>query len=368
MTTPNIAYWLAALYLDNIGPLKIRRWLNIFSDIKELFSASPENLQFEGFSPAEIHALKNPDWKSVEKDLAWSKNPDCHLLTTDDAAYPMLLKELIDAPLVLYVKGDVDLLAQPQLAIVGSRNPTAAGKEIAEQFAYSLAQAGLIITSGLAAGIDAASHQGALAAGVKTIAVTGTGLNHVYPYSNRRLAAEIIAQGALVSEFTPDTGPIAKNFPRRNRIISGLSLGVLVVEAALRSGSLITARFASEQGREVFAIPGSIHNPLARGCHQIIQLGAKLVENVEDILEDLGSLRQAASISPPAKPALELAILDEKESLLLAKIGYEITALDTIIQRSGLTAAEVSSMLLSLELKGYVDCGLGGYVLSAASH
>ena len=197
-----------------------------------MFSAKTSELSAFGLSVKEIASLQNPDWKAVEQDLRWCEQPNCHIMTSSDLLYPLLLKELNDAPLVLYVQGTVDLLAKAQIAIVGSRNPTAAGKETAEQFACALAQAGLVVTSGLASGIDGACHRGALAAGAFTIAVMGTGLNHIYPKEHRRLAADIIAHGAVISEFPPNTPPIAKNFPQRNRIISGLSLGVVVVEAA----------------------------------------------------------------------------------------------------------------------------------------
>jgi DNA processing protein len=360
----HLHYWLAAIRLPNIGPVKIRRWLTSFSNLKNLFNASLSDWQAAAISANEINALQNPDWKAVEKDFAWLQKSNHHIVTQDDNAYPILLKELYDSPLLLFVQGAPDTLAQPQLAIVGSRNPTVTGRETAEQFAFCLAQAGLTITSGLALGIDAASHHGALAA-AKTIAVTGCGLNFIYPATHRALAEKIIGNGALVSEFPPDIPPAAKNFPRRNRIISGLSLGVLVVEAALKSGSLITARCAADQNREVFAIPGSIHNPLARGCHQLIQQGAKLVEKSEDILIELGALYTASKPIIDQNNGINSVCLDQKQASILSQIGYEATALNTIIMRSGLTASEVSSMLLVLELHGYVQTVSGGYTLSS---
>jgi len=347
---PNLHYWLAAMHLIGIGPITFRRWLSAFPSIEALFSASIEEWHQAGVMPKQVKLLKNPDWAAVERDLAWSQKPNCHLITLEDLHYPALLREIPDAPLILYVTGDKTQLIQPQIAIVGSRNPTPAGADIAKQFSVCLAKAGFVITSGMALGIDGAAHKGTLAAQGKTIAVMGTGLNHIYPPQHQSLAADIAQQGTLVSELPPDTLPKATNFPKRNRLISGLSLGVLVVEAALRSGSLITARCAVEQGREVFAIPGSIHNPLARGCHFLIRQGAKLVETAEDIVEELRSLM--AVLNYPLK----------KDSLLMQAIGYEVTALDTIIERSGLTASEVSSMLLSLELQGYVQSIPGGYV------
>jgi DNA processing protein len=360
-----VSYWLAALYLPGIGPARIYRWLAHFGSIREIFAASSAQWQAAGLNAKEIHALQYPDWSAVDRDLAWSNQPDCHLLTRECAAYPVLLRELDDAPLVLYVKGNMECLQKPQIAIVGTRNPTATGRELAEQFAFALSKAGLVVTSGLALGVDAASHQGALAAKGETIAVMGTGHNHVYPASHASLYEKITKSGAALSEFAPDTLAMPHHFPRRNRIISGLSLGVLIVEAALRSGSLITARFAAEQGREVFAIPGSIHNPLARGCHQLIQQGAKLIEKASDILEELGALSQVLPLEVTEKKPVFAADLDQKLSHLLQAVGYETTALDTIIIRSGLTAAEVSSMLLSLELRSYVQIVPGGYVRSA---
>jgi DNA processing protein len=363
----DIRYWLAAIRLPQIGPVKVRRWLSIFSEMKKIFQASASDWQAAGLSPYEIHALQNPDWEGVERDLVWLAKPQHFIITILDAAYPVLLREVISAPLALFVQGSVDVLSNPQLAIVGSRNPTPRGRETAEEFAHCLAESGLTITSGLALGVDACSHVGALSANAKTVAVTGCGLNHIYPISHRRLAKRIMNNGAIVSEFPPDVEPIAKNFPRRNRIISGLSLGVLVIEAALKSGSLITARFAAEQNREVFAIPGSIHNPLARGCHQLIQQGAKLVEKAEDILEELRALYQAATLKIDKKTVDISSVLDHNHQKLLSQIGDEPTSLDMIIMRSGLTASEVSSMLLVLELRGYVQTVSGGYTLSALS-
>ncbi len=356
--TNNLLDWLAAIRLENIGPQRIRRWLEHFHTLKNLFSATEHELQCIGLTAAEIFSIKNPDWQQAEKDFNWTKKNNCKLMTYQDESYPRLLKETTGAPLVLFVQGDTALISQAQLAIVGSRNPTATGAETAEQFAYYLAEAGLIITSGLASGIDAASHRGALNAKGKTIAVCGSGLQHIYPRSHKKLSEEIIHNGALVSEFPPNASAKSHYFPMRNRVISGLSLGVLVIEAALKSGSLITARFAAEQNREVFAVPGSIHNPLARGCHQLIRQGAKLVETAGDIVEELGTLKEVIRPRSPrfSKP------LEQSDQALLEKIGYEITSLDAIIMRCGLTATELSSMLLSLELRGYVKVVPGGYL------
>lgn len=363
MSHTEISYWLAATRLYGIGSITLQRLLAQFGEIRKIFSASKAELALCGLTEQQSCALKNPDWHAVERILIWSEKNQCCLLTLNDSRYPTLLREIPDAPVLLYVQGNVQILSHAQLAIVGSRNPTFVGREITKQFAHALATAGLVITSGLALGIDAASHRGALNAKGKTIAVCGTGLKYTYPTENQKLAEEIIAHGgALISEFPPDEKPKAKNFPYRNRIISGLSLGVLVVEAKQRSGSLITARYAVEQGREVFAIPGSIHNPLARGCHQLLRQGAKLVETTQDIFEELGTLFTTLNLPREVAVLVEYATLDYKFQQLIAQIGHETTPLDAIILRSGLTTSEVSSMLLSLELKGYVQAVSGGYV------
>jgi DNA processing protein len=362
-----LPYWLAALHMPGIGPAKMRRWLQRFANIQALFTANIAELAVAGLTSKEIKLVQNPNWHAVEADLKWSEKINCHIVTLNDNRYPFLLKELSDSPLVLYVRGAVEKLSLPQIAIVGSRNPSVIGKETAQQFATYLAKVGLVVTSGLAAGIDAACHRGALIAG-STIAVMGTGLNHIYPATHCQLAEDIMMSGALVSEFSPNTLPMASNFPRRNRIISGLSLGVVVIEAALRSGSLITARFAVEQGREVFAMPGSIHNPLAKGCHHLIREGAKLIETADDILAELGPLWQAATaFSAEKEPSLEFA-LEQKYRDFLGYIEYDVTSIDAIIIRSGLTAGEVSSMLLKLELLGLIAVTPGGYTRSVSDY
>lgn len=270
--------------------------------------------------------------------------------------------EISDPPPLLFVIGNPDLLQQSQLAMVGSRNPSVDGRENAQAFARELVNQGLVITSGLALGIDAAAHQGALAGDGLTIAVTGTGLDRVYPARHRALAKEIAARGALVSEFPIGTPALAENFPRRNRIISGLSLGTLVVEAAPQSGSLITARLAAEQGREVFAIPGSIHNPLARGCHQLIRQGAKLVESVADILEEI-HVTYAPKASVTQDNSQTTPDLDDNSLILWSNLGSAPTSVDTLVSRSQLTTEQVSSILLIMELQGWVTSAPGGMYL-----
>ena len=301
-------------------------------------------------------ALLKPNWDLVEQDLAWFDEPSRHIITLHDPRYPELLKQIADPPSLLFVQGDVSLLSHWQIALVGSRNPSASGRNTAFEFARYLAQGDIAINSGLAMGIDAAAHQGALAAQGKTVAVIGTGLDRIYPAKHKDLAADIVASGVIVSEFPLGTPPRAENFPRRNRLISGMSLGTLVVEAALQSGSLITARMALEQGREVFAIPGSIHNPLSRGCHKLIREGAKLVETAQDILEDLGALA-AVSITTDtvAQQNNDTISIDGDYQSLFEHLGYDPIQIDVLIERCGLTADTVSSMLLLLELQGEVE-------------
>lgn len=360
-TSPEITHWLALLRAPGVGPATFQRLLGHSPSLSDLFGNSGATLVRELDLPAALQAyLRAPDWAAVENDLRWAEAPDCHLITLHDARYPALLQEIPDPPPVLFVRGNPDLLAHAQLAMVGSRNPSAGGRQTAHDFARALTRAGLTITSGLALGIDAASHEGALAADGDTIAVAGTGLDRIYPARHRELGHRIVAQGALVSEFPPGTPPLAHHFPRRNRIISGLSLGTCVIEAALRSGSLITARLAAEQGREVFALPGSIHNPLSRGCHTLIRQGAKLTEDIGHILEELGPLALAA------RGALDQDGIDHATSVpeghpLMENMGYEPASIDTLVDRSGLTPEVVSSMLLTLELQGHVTSAGGLY-------
>jgi len=356
-------YWLAATLLPGIGVQTIFQLLKIFPDIKSVFDASIKELTSIGLEPAQAEQIKNVNWTRVEQALRWSEQPGHHILAYDEETYPPLLREISDPPLVLYLKGNIDAISLPQLAIVGSRQATPGGIHLAKHFAYCLAQHHLAITSGLALGIDAASHRGALAAQGITLAIFGTGMQTIYPAIHSPLAADILKNhGALITEYPLDTLPKAKNFPRRNRIISGLSRGVLVVEAAVKSGSLVTARLAAEQGREVFAIPGAIHNPLARGCHQLLRQGAKLVETAEDILEELKMWHTSPEpVTDNRAKVSQVTDLDEKHGDLLAQIGFTTTALDTLIAQSGLTPSEVSSILLSLELQGYIQTVSGGY-------
>lgn len=366
----SLACLLALQRIPGVGSATFSKVVQQVNQPTDIFG---ESRLLTGLSTAVLQALQQPDWDQVERDLQWLSAADNrYVIDQKHAFYPELLKQIPDPPALLFVQGDIHLLNKWQLAIVGSRNPSASGRDSAFEFARYLASGDMVITSGLAAGIDAAAHKGALAATGKTIAVIGTGLDRVYPAVHRELAHQITDSGVMVSEFPLGTPPKAENFPRRNRIISGLSLGTLVVEAALKSGSLITARMAMEQGREVFAIPGSIHNPLSRGCHQLIREGAKLVETANDIVEELGAMAGVVPQSADNEEATEVARspeeLDEDYQQLFMFLGYDPVHIDTLIDRSGLTAEAVSSMLLLLELQGQVAALPGGrYVRSGTA-
>ncbi len=356
-----LAYWLALTQAPGVGARTFKALLKAQIDPAELFELPASYLSDLGLSAAAIKAIRQPDWQAVERTLAWATQPDCHILTLTDPTYPPQLKEIASPPPVLFVFGQVQELKRAQLAIVGSRNPSDLGYRTAFEFAKALAELGLVIVSGLALGIDGAAHRGALAGSGKTIAVLGSGPDLVYPPQHRELAAEIVKCGALVSEFPPGTKVRARHFPRRNRIIAGLALGTLVVEAARQSGSLITARFALEQGREVMAIPGAIHNPQAKGCNALIREGAKLVDTVEDVLE-------ALNLIPSSVPALEARCsslapkneLSEDYRDLLGKIDFAPTPIDRLVEITGLSPQELASMLLVLELEGYIATAPGG--------
>jgi len=302
------------------------------------------------------------DPETAVDENEWLQQENHHLLRLGDDAYPELLAGIAGPPAQLHVVGDPELLHLPALAIVGSRNPTSGGARNAFEFARHLGATGFCIVSGLAQGIDAAAHRGALAAGAPTIAFLGHGIDRVYPACNRDLAHEIARRGALVSEFPLGTPPNRTLFPQRNRLISGISLGTIVVEAARRSGSLITARLAAEQGREVFAIPGSIHNPLSRGCHQLIRQGAKLVEAADDIVSELAPLvgHLLEEMEAPMPSVESAADADEEYAKLLAALGHDPVDVDALVARSGLTIEQVSSMLLILELEGKIEKLSGG--------
>lgn len=297
---------------------------------------------------------------AVDADLDWARQPGRQLVSCLDDAFPPLLHQIPDYPVLLYVDGDADLLKLPQIAMVGSRNCTPGGAQNAFDFAMQCAAAGLAVTSGMALGIDSAAHRGALEMGGVTIAVIGTGADRVYPSRNRRLARRIAESGAVVSEFPLGTGARAANFPQRNRLISGLSIATLVVEATARSGSLITARLAAEQGREVFALPGSIHNPQARGCHRLIRDGATLVESAADIGAELDSLYRFTSAGGHDRANETPESLDRDHRNLLETIGYDPVHCDLLAERSSLTMDKLSSMLVTLELNDLIQSVPGG--------
>jgi DNA processing protein len=361
--------WLKLSLVPGLGPASTRLLIEHYGAPSAILAATPSELGAIGLKPAVIEGISRPDQQQLQLAIDWLGSSDaCHMLTMDNPEYPPLLKSIPDAPAVLFVHGNIETLSQSQLAIVGSRNPSAQGRENAYEFAAYLAKTGLTITSGLALGIDGASHQGALDAGKQTIAVTGNGLDRVYPAQHRELAHQITKHGALVSEFPPGTRPLPGNFPRRNRIISGLSLGTLVVEAAQKSGSLITAYKALEQSREVFAIPGSIHNPLARGCHQLIRQGAKLVETADDILEELGPVARITELqaSPVDETPGAQADHDEVHRTILQAMGYDPVTIDLLAKRTGLDISDISSVLLILELEGKISSQPGGYYIRNA--
>jgi DNA processing protein len=364
----SLCAWLTLAHAPGFHAGALRPLLERLGSAESILTASPAALLASGAAPAFadwLHSRPQHD-TAIEAELRWLDSEEHHFIPLDAADYPPLLAEVSDAPVGLFVRGNPAALSLPQLAIVGSRNPTAGGRDHAASFAAHLARCGLAITSGLAIGVDAAAHQGALDAAGITIAVCGTGLDIDYPPANSALAAAIAVRGALVSEFPLGAPPLRLNFPRRNRIISGLALGTLVVEAAVRSGSLITARLAAEQGREVFAIPGSIHNPLTRGCHQLIRQGAKLVETGDDIFAELRALAGVLAPAPQAavpgrqNPATAGPVLDKGYEILLDALGFEPASVDVLVERTGLAADEVASMLLILELDGRLESRPGG--------
>ncbi|MCP4282883.1 MAG: DNA-protecting protein DprA [Gammaproteobacteria bacterium] len=364
--TEALKYWLALVRIPSLGSIRINRLLDEFGTPEAIFRNSGRVAVALGLPESVSAHLATPPWAEVDRDLKWLEQPDHHLVTRTDPRFPELLTHIPDPPALLYVHGNADLLCSPQLAIVGSRNPTPTGASTAKQFARFLGTLGITITSGMASGIDGAAHEGALDESAGTIAVTGTGLDRIYPSCHRELAHRIAEKGALISEFPPGTTAERGHFPRRNRIISGLALGTLVVEAARNSGSLITARQAVNQGREVFAIPGSIHNPLARGCHQLIRQGAKLVETAQDIIEELAPLLSNLQTALETPVEIQTPVRwDTDYQRLLAVLEFDPLPNDLLIQRSGLTAEAVSSMLLLLELEGYVSPAPGkGYCLT----
>jgi len=345
-----LAAWIKLSLVPGLGGQSLRRLLAAYGLPRQVLAAGRAALTKIVSAEIAARILSDLDAPAVDAALEWAAT-DCHcVLTLADGEYPQSLLETPDPPALLYLRGRRELLARPGLAVVGSRNATPQGISNAEHFARAFSAAGLTIVSGLALGIDAAAHRGGLEAAGSTIAVLGTGADILYPQRNRALGERIAREGLIVSEFALGTPAHGSNFPRRNRVISGLARACLVVEAALASGSLITARLAAEQGRDVFAIPGSIHSPHAKGCHALIKQGAKLVESAADLLQELGVK------GPAARPAA----IDPVVTGLLVHLGYDPCDIDTLCARSGLTAAAVSAMLLQLELDGKVASLPGG--------
>jgi DNA processing protein len=359
-TTPaDFAAWLRLTLVPGVGGETQRTLLKAFGMPEAIFLAGHGALAGV-LGPALAERLLTHDAQAaIEAALEWAGVTGNGLITLADADYPQALLDTADPPVLLYLKGRRELLNRPMLAVVGSRNATAQGERDATAFARTAAEAGLTVVSGLALGIDASAHRGAVDTPAGTVAVIGTGPDRLYPARNADLARQIAERGAILSEFPLGTPALAANFPRRNRIIAGLAKGTLVVEAAPRSGSLITARLAAECGREVFAIPGSIHSPQSRGCHQLIRQGAKLVETAQDILEELGWATQAAAPKPGAGGAAPNPPSSVEERVLTA-LGQAPCDLDTLANRSGLTAGDLLAILLPMELGGRVAQLPGG--------
>ncbi len=367
MTEPSeeLIDWLILRHAPDLSASQLQRLLQQFGSARQIRSSQRSALLALKLSAKTIDFLcQSGSCKEIEQELRWSEEKDHEIIPFTSRKYPEQLKTIPVPPPVLYARGNASLLNEPQLAIVGSRNPTTGGRDNARQFAQHFSAAGLVITSGLALGIDGAAHEGALRNNGATIAVMATGPDRLYPAQHKKLATSILDNaGLLLTEMPLGTQPLPALFPQRNRIISGLSIGVLVVEAARRSGSLISARLAGEQGREVFAIPGSIHNPQSRGCHRLIKQGAKLVESADDILEEIAPLlrQQLESVTEtnpdkPVKPAL-----DTEYRELLAAMGHDAVTVDQLVERCNISAKEVSSMLLILELEGRIQAESGGF-------
>ena len=346
--------WLSLSQIEGLGCQTFCQLLKTFGSPSEIYRKKFKELRAVVSEKIALEIGQGVDQTGLQDTLTWLAQANNHLVTLADADYPKALLEIADPPPLLYAKGNLALLNKLSIAIVGSRNASVQGEKNAEAFAQGLAEHGLCIVSGLALGIDGAAHRGALKAKGNTIAVVGTGLDMVYPAQHRDLAHQIASSGLILSEFPLGTLSKPQNFPRRNRLISGLSLGCLVVEANLKSGSQITARLSAEQGREVFAIPGSIHSPLAKGCHQLIKQGAKLVDSLQDIVEELNLSK---AVSAPLAEANSPTNQDQER--LLEAMGYEPISIETLVQLTGLTVSTLSSMLTLLELEGRIT-GLAG--------
>ncbi|MCX7116900.1 MAG: DNA-processing protein DprA [Legionellales bacterium] len=352
----NKRYFLALNRIQQMGPRTVAKLLKRWPSLEELFLLTPSQMELAGVPSVMARNIGAFDFQQIEADLRWEDKKNQHILTWADVDYPALLKEIPDPPPVLYAMGDRSCLEFPTIAMVGSRKPSMTGAETARRFAFELAKKDMTIVSGLALGIDAAAHWGCLDANGRTVAVMGTGIDVIYPKKHVQLAEKIVEHGILLSELPLKSPPIAGHFPRRNRIISGLSLATLVVEAAIRSGSLITARLACEQNRDVLALPGSIYNPVARGCLHLLQQGATLVTTSQEVLDELGIPKvQERTIT-------NIPLAHENQNLVQC-IDFEVTTVDKIVVRSGLSVEAVVGDLALLEVQGMIKSVPGGYVL-----
>jgi len=350
-----LTHWLAFYMCKGLG-IKTLLALSDTHPLESLFDLNQSELQQLGLTQNQACNLLNTNWQQVSYYEQQIQQNNITVICIFDALYPAELKHIASAPLLLFCKGDISLLSSPQVAIVGSRNATPTGLEIASELAYQLTLAGITVTSGMARGIDGAAHKGALANNGKTIGVLGTGVDIYYPKRHKLLTDQVLEHGLLISEFLPGTAANAHNFPRRNRIISGLSLGVVIVEAEIKSGSLITVRYAIEQNKEVFAVPGSIKNPLSQASHFLIKQGAKLVENVTDILDEVSFSYQSGLYNK------EEPVNKQSQCEVLSSIGYEVTSVDEIVRRSQWPIDKVLARLLDLELDDEIERVLDGYI------
>ena len=350
--------WLRLFHIPGLGPTRYRQLLDKFGSAESVLLAKPPALA-EIISPRLTKAIQAAYSdvfieNAIRKDWEWLTHPNHHIININENQYPPLLKTIFDPPPLLYICGDIDALNACQLAMVGARQPSLQALDNARNMAVGLAEAGIIVTSGLALGIDGASHQGALAGGGQTVAVLAGGVDVIYPQRHKGLAEDIAKQGALVSEFALGTQPRAGHFPRRNRIISGLSVGTLVVEAAVASGSLVTAKFALEQGRDVFAMPGSVNNPKVRGCHALIRDGACLIENLEQMLQEIEGVNSLAQHLNSFQKNDALLPACSEQRTVLDVIGYEACHHDELVLRTGFSSQKISELILSMELEGFV--------------
>jgi DNA processing protein len=354
LSKSELRLWLALFLCPTLGIVALRKLESLLPNILNIFQLPVTELPNYRLTPNQVINISNPDWQFIDKLIQWFELNKVTVLPFTHSLYPRLLLNTARPPVLLFVKGNLNLLNQPQIAFVGSRNPTAYGSQVTKNFVQDLVNVNAVITSGLAIGIDGIAHKAALSNSGNTIAVLGSGLNNIYPKRHMSLAQQIVEQnGLLVSEFLPDVPPVQFNFPKRNRIIAGLSNGTVVVEAAIKSGSLITAQIAVEEGRDVFSVPGSIFNPLSDGCHHLIKQGAKIITCSGDIIEEYVELSQPMRFSDKK---------DLAEDKLLASVGYDTTSIDVIVQQSNLPIDQVLTRLLNLEVEGAVIAVPGGYL------